>query len=64
MWVLIAPSEAAIFRGKDMAELQYCAKRLARKNVSEMTYFVSSETLNINLINQSTCPGMPDDNLP
>jgi len=22
--------------------IQYCAKRLARKNVSEMTYFVSS----------------------
>jgi len=28
----------------DFYILQYCAKRLAGKNVSEMTYFVSSGT--------------------
>jgi len=28
--------------------LQYCAKRLARKNISKMTYFVSDGTQKLN----------------
>ena len=32
---------------------QYLAKRLAEKNVSEMTYFVSGGTYSINSVNDS-----------
>ena len=34
---------------------QYLAERLAGKNVSEITYFVSSGTQNLNSVNQSLC---------
>ena len=33
--------------------LQYYAKSLARKNIFELTYFVSSVTKNVNPINQA-----------
>jgi len=35
-------------------KVQYYVKRLARKNVSELTYFVLSETKNLNSINHSS----------